>query len=117
MAKSYEQVLKQIDVLNREAERLKRKEVDGVIARIKEAIAAYGLTASDLGINGGRRGKATKPSVKTAPRKSSKSKYRAAVKFRDDAGNTWVGRGPRPQWLRDALASGKELKDFAVGSR
>jgi DNA-binding protein H-NS len=36
------------------------------------------------------------------------------VKYRDGEGNTWVGRGPRPQWLRDALANGKTLADFAV---
>jgi DNA-binding protein H-NS len=40
----------------------------------------------------------------------------AVAKFRDGAGNTWVGRGPRPQWLRDALAGGKKLEDYAVGS-
>jgi DNA-binding protein H-NS len=36
------------------------------------------------------------------------------VKFRNEAGATWVGRGKRPQWLRDALAAGKQLSDFAV---
>jgi len=38
----------------------------------------------------------------------------ATVKFRDGVGNTWVGRGRRPKWLVDALAHGKQLKDFAV---
>lgn len=41
MTKTYAQVMKQIESLAKDAERLKRKEVDGVIARIKEAIAAY----------------------------------------------------------------------------
>ena len=40
MTKTYAQVMKQIDSLAREAEKLKRKEIDGVVARIKEAIAA-----------------------------------------------------------------------------
>ena len=40
MTKTYAQVMKQIDDLSREAERLKRKEVDGVIPRIREAIEA-----------------------------------------------------------------------------
>ncbi len=34
--------------------------------------------------------------------------------LRDGDGNTWVGRGPRPQWLRDALASGRSLGNFAI---
>ena len=37
-----------------------------------------------------------------------------AVKYRNEAGEGWVGRGKRPQWLRDALAGGKTLEDFAV---
>jgi len=111
--KTYAQVVKQIDQLNREAERLKRQEVDSVIARIKEAISVYDLTASDLGLTGqrGPKGKRAAP-VQAAGK--AKRKSARAVKFRDDAGNTWGGRGPRPHWLRDALANGKQLKDFAV---
>jgi len=117
MAKTYEQVQKQIDELKKEAEKLKRKELDGVIGRIREAVAAYGLTASDLGLNGAHRPKRGKTVAKAAKRGATKSKSARSVKYRDDAGNTWVGRGPRPQWLRDALASGKDLKDFADASR
>lgn len=108
MTRTYAQVMKQIEELTKEAEQLRREEVDGVIARIKEAIVAYGLTADDLELNGARRKKTSKA--------VAKAEKGVAVKFRDDAGNTWMGRGPRPQWLRDALASGKELKDFAAGS-
>ena len=36
----------------------------------------------------------------------------AALKYADDAGNTWSGRGPRPRWVKDALASGKSLSDL-----
>ena len=105
MTKTYAEVMKQIESLAKEAEELKRKEVDGVIARIKEAIAAYGLTTVDLGLRvpkpGFKKGKGKRKAVK-------------AVKFRDAAGNTWVGRGPRPLWLREALAAGKKVEDFAV---
>ena len=38
------------------------------------------------------------------------------VRFRDQDGNTWVGRGPRPRWLRDALAGGKSAEDFLLAS-
>ena len=111
MTKTYAEVMKQIDSLAKEAERLKRKEVDGVVARIKEAIAAYGLTAVDLGL-AAKRG--PKPGFKKAKGKKKAAKAAKAVKFRDEAGNTWGGRGPRPLWLRDALASGKKVEDFAV---
>jgi len=112
MTKTYSQIQKQIENLQREAEKLKRKEVDDVIARIKEAITVYGLSASDLGLGASTRGR-RKLSAKPG-KKGRRTKSAAAVKFRDASGNTWVGRGPRPQWLRDALAAGKTLQDFAV---
>ena len=49
MTKTYVQIQKQIETLQREADKLKRKEIDDVIAKIKEAIAVYELTAADLG--------------------------------------------------------------------
>jgi DNA-binding protein H-NS len=112
MTKTYAQVMKQIDALSKEAERLKRKEVDGVIARIREAIDAYGLTAMDLGL-GGRIDRS--PGSKSKGKKVVKAAKatKPVVRFRDGAGNTWIGRGPRPQWIQDALAAGKKLEDFA----
>ena len=115
MTKTYADVVKQIEALSKEADRLKRKEVEGVIARIREAIGAYNLTASDLGL-GGKRG--PRPGATRRPgRKPKAAAKRGATrpaKFRDESGNTWGGRGPRPQWLRDALSNGKKLEDFAV---
>lgn len=38
------------------------------------------------------------------------------IKYRntEDSNDTWTGRGRKPTWLVDALASGKELEDFAI---
>ncbi len=114
MKKTYAGVMQQIETLQAEAEKLRRQEVQGVIQRIREAIAAYGLSAADLGFGGrGRRAKAAAAPKARAPRKGRKGRA-AKVKFRDEAGNTWGGRGPRPRWLREALAAGKSLSDFAV---
>ncbi len=113
MSKSYAQIVKQIESLKQEAEKIRRSEVDGVIARIREAIAHYGLTAADLGLSA----RAKPAADKAAPSKRKKGKAgkaAAVVKFRNEAGGTWGGRGKRPQWLRDALAAGKKLEDFAV---
>ena len=113
MSKTYSQVMKQIDSLQREAEELRRKEVAGVIDRIKDAIRAYNLSAADLGLSPARAARSTKAGVKA--RKAAKGrKTSAVVKFRDSDGNTWGGRGPRPAWLRNALAAGKQLSDFKV---
>ncbi|MDM0030434.1 H-NS family nucleoid-associated regulatory protein [Variovorax saccharolyticus] len=34
------------------------------------------------------------------------------VTYRDDAGHSWTGRGPRPGWLKAELDAGKSLQDF-----
>ena len=115
MTKTYVQIQKQIETLQREADKLKRKEVDDVISKIKEAIDVYGLTSADLGF--GTRGAAraaTATKKRGRPAAKGRAKSAAAAKYRDEAGNTWGGRGPRPQWLRDALTAGKTLQDFAI---
>jgi DNA-binding protein H-NS len=129
---------KQVTDMQAEVERLKREDMAGVIARIKEAIAAYGLTPADLGFGGARaaaktggkkRGRkpraaaagdmaavkatrATKGGKRKGPGRGAKKA--TGVKFRDASGNTWGGVGKRPNWLRAALAAGKTLQEFAV---
>ena len=113
MTKTYTQIVKQIEALKLEAEKLRRKEIDGVIARIREAITFYGLSSADLGLDVAPKGGAR---AKTAAKRQSakKPKTPGEVKFRNDSGGTWGGRGKRPQWLRDAINAGKKLEDFAV---
>jgi DNA-binding protein H-NS len=111
---SFLEIQQQIEVLKQKAEAVRRKEVTDVITRIKEAVKHYGLTASDLGLAGAKGKPAAKPVGKRAAKKPTAAKAPAEAKFRDEAGNTWGGRGKRPQWLRDALAAGKTLADFAV---
>jgi DNA-binding protein H-NS len=116
MTRSYLQVLKQIDELKAQAEKLRRAEVDGVVKRIREAISHYSLSAADLGLGAGGAPKAArkKPGRKPGRPKKVFGKRTVAPKFRDENGNTWAGRGKRPIWLRDALLAGKKLEDFAV---
>ena len=111
--KTYQQIQQEIEALQKQAEQAKAAEVAGVVSRIKEAIAVYGLTAKDLGLSAVRAPAANKghtASTKRRGRPASAGK----PKYRDDAGNIWGGRGPRPTWLRTALAAGKSLEDFAI---
>lgn len=102
MAKTYSQLLKDIEGLKLQAEERRQKELKGVIARIREAIEFYGLSAADLGFKG-------TASSGGQPRAGA---ARNAARFRDQSGNTWTGRGPRPRWLREALAAGRTLDEF-----
>lgn len=110
MAQSYKQLQKQIEALQKKADQLKAQEVGGVVNRIKVAIAHYGLTAEQLGFG----------AASTAARRavaSTKSAASSTEKYSDGMGHSWGGRGPRPQWLRDALAAGKTLDDFSTGTK
>jgi DNA-binding protein H-NS len=102
MTQTYAQLQKQIASLEAQARKAKSAETDAVIGRMKEAIAVYGITAADLF------------GAKGAKAASGKGSRHGAAKYADGAGNSWVGMGKRPQWLRDALAAGKSLQDFAI---
>ncbi len=116
--KSFAQLQREIAALQKEADQARQREIADVIGRIKEAIAAYQLTASDLGFSARVGPKAPALSGARTARQSAahakQSKSSRPVKYRDDAGNIWVGRGPRPAWLSAAIKGGKKLEDFAV---
>ncbi|MNS67709.1 H-NS histone family protein [compost metagenome] len=48
---------------------------------------------------------ATKPAAASKPGKPS-------VRYRDENGNTWTGRGKRPGWVEAALKTGKTLDEL-----
>ena len=104
---SYLQLQKQIEALQKQADSVRAEEVAGVIAKIKDAIGTYDLSPQDLF---GNRAVAKKG------RAGSKSKTKSGLgdKYADGNGGTWVGRGPRPLWLREALAAGHSLEEFAI---
>lgn len=67
--------------------------------------------------------KAAKPAKAAKPVKAAKSakpakaaKTAGVIKYRDDAGNAWTGRGKRPQWYLNAIAAGKTPQQLLVTS-
>ena len=108
----------QIAALQAQADALRKKEVAEVVAKIKDAIAHYGLTAADLGLQSVAR-KYAKAAAASGGKPVSKRRKKGgpkpsarAVKFKDDQGNTWGGMGKRPVWFKAALAAGKTPEDL-----
>lgn len=149
MAKTVDQIREQIAKLQAQEQALLQKEAQGVIARIKEAVAHYGITPEQIfSTSGAPKSSATKragvprkaaakaakkagrakPAKAVKPAKPAKAAKAAATakkvspakgttvapKFKDEAGNTWTGRGSQPRWLRAAIEGGKKLEDFAL---
>jgi DNA-binding protein H-NS len=76
----------------------KEAERERVLQQVRELAASIGLSVEELLKRNGRGTGA------------------AEVKYRhpEDAGLTWSGRGKRPQWVTEALASGKALEELAA---
>lgn len=88
--------------LDRQIEQAQRAERAEAIAKVKEIMTTHGLTLADL-------------SGRAAPKQEKGAARKVAAKYRDpETGNTWSGRGLQPKWLRNALAAGRTLADFAV---
>lgn len=99
---SLKELLAQKEALDREIENTKKQARSEAIAKVRELMAEFGLTSKDLGTKAGKKG-------------STRSGAKVAVKYRDAAtGNSWSGRGLRPNWLKAALAAGRKIEDFAV---
>ncbi len=103
MPKSLQQVLSQIDKLQKEANSIRAKEVAGVISRIQEAIRHYDLTPADL--FGSTAKKATA---------ATKGKRGGVAKYQAEDGRTWSGVGKRPNWFVAAIEAGKTPEDLLI---
>lgn len=106
---TYLELVAQAEKLMQEAEQVRQKEIDDVIADIKEKIRSYGLTAQDLGLAASGPGRRGRPAGK------SNSGGKSGALYRGPEGQTWGGgRGRKPQWVMEALKSGKTLDDLRV---
>jgi DNA-binding protein H-NS len=121
MAKSLQQIEAQIARLQAQAEAVRQREAAGVIARIKDAIAHYGLTAEDLGFGSNRKTTqhraVAKKNAKPQAKRAKTAKPRKVRPSYSDGVNTWSGMGPKPKWFKEALAAGKSLEDLTVQAR
>ena len=77
--------------------------VDARVAQLKASrLAALQAEAAALGAK------------VTFPGKGNRKGEAAPIKYRDEHGNTWAGRGMKPVWLRERIDAGMSLEDFEV---
>ncbi|AXW61545.1 DNA-binding protein [Ralstonia solanacearum] len=92
---TYKELLAQKQKLEEQLESVRLKELEQVIAQVKQIVADYGLTAEDIGLS--QKGKA-------------KGRRTVAPKYRDPkTGATWTGRGRAPAWI-----AGKNFDRFLI---
>jgi len=86
------------------------------IKKVKALMKKLGVTVADLADETsvpakGRRGRKPGSASSTKPRKAGS---KVAIKYRDDKGNTWTGRGKTPRWLADAEKAGASREQFRI---
>ena len=65
----------------------------------EEAAAKLGFSLNDLVATGGKTNKSKSP-----------AKYRNPA----DPTQTWSGRGRQPGWIKEAMAAGRSMDEFAI---
>lgn len=85
------------------------------IKKVKALMKKFGLTLEDLRDekSSSRRGRPPKNQELTAT-KNKKSRSKVAIKYRDDKGNTWTGRGKTPRWIVEAEKVGKNRDSLKI---
>ncbi|MBC7942174.1 MAG: H-NS histone family protein [Chitinophagaceae bacterium] len=98
---SLNDLLAQRAALEKQIADAQREERGSAIAKVKALMSEYGLSLADLG-----------PRPAAAPKRGG---GKVPAKYRHPGtGETWSGRGLKPNWLKAALDSGRSLQDFAV---
>jgi DNA-binding protein H-NS len=93
-------IRKQIAALEKTAQDLIKKESAGAIAKAREIIVKFGLTAEDLGLSGDASRKPRTPSATRRGKKATRQKAAGVPMYRDPASQkTWTGRGKPPAWI------------------
>lgn len=89
------------------------------IKKVKALMKKLGVTVQDLSSSsemsvatGRRRGRPRKTTIEKNPKAGTTRKV--AIKYRDEKGNTWTGRGKTPRWLSEAEKSGKSRETFKI---
>ena len=94
-----------IRALESQARRLERKATKGLRA-VADVISKHGLSLSEVQRAFGMS--------KGAGKRRSTAGRPVAVKYKDEKGNTWTGRGRSPLWLVAAENAGKKRESFLV---
>jgi DNA-binding protein H-NS len=88
------------------------------IKKVQALMKKLGVTLADLGGAAGAqsapKGKKQRGANKSATKSAKKASGPVPIKFRDEAGNTWTGRGKTPRWLAEAEKGGKSRDTFRI---
>ena len=74
------------------------------VRQVKALMKKLGVSMTDL----------ANPSAKKRVTGVKKPAQKVAVKYRDENGNTWTGRGKTPRWMVDAEKAGNKREKYLL---
>ena len=74
------------------------------VRQVKALMKKLGVSVTDL----------EKPSAEKRVKGVKKLSQKVAVKYRDENGNTWTGRGKTPRWMADAEKAGNKREKYLI---
>ena len=93
----------------KEAERAAAEKTKELFLQMRDLAAKHGMSVDDV-LAGGTRRRRSRGTGPAVAKSKSPPKYRNA----DDPEKTWSGKGRKPGWIVEGLATGKTLEDFAI---
>ena len=105
----------QIAHLQKQADEIRAKEFDATILEIRQKMLAFGITVKNLQSTRikpkpGRQAKV----VADKPAKLKKASVPVAAKYRGPNGETWTGRGLKPNWLAALIEQGNTKEQYLI---
>jgi DNA-binding protein H-NS len=108
MALTADTIRARIRLLEKQARKVEQQSTKGLRA-VAAAISKHGLSLAELreafALSKGR-GKRSPVAGRKVP-----------IKYQDNKGNTWTGRGRSPLWIVAAEKAGKKREAFLIGPR
>ena len=95
------EIKSQLSELQKEADEIIKSERIAVIREIQDKMNNFDITIEELQ----RKGKTAKPASSKSP---------AVIKYRKREHEYWVGRGPKPGWVKEVENRGESIEQYRV---
>lgn len=98
----------QLALLQEKKQKMLDEQRKDALVTVRKLVELHGFSVSDIGQNLLNGAGAGRPAA-------TRAKAKVEAKYRNtDTGETWSGRGRKPKWMEQKLASGMKQEDFLI---
>jgi len=104
---------KKMQAVDEKLKEIRLQKADAVLSDIKNKVAEYGFTPSQ--IFGNTLGASNSLRAPRGTNKEKKGTPVKVIKYKNADGLTWSGgRGPKPKWVVEVLSTGGDIEQYRV---